>query len=93
MNTCVCIQAGNTDNKLTQQRWSSFCATLFNLADEFGDIHFTGGPSTTSHVQNYCIVVEVPKSNVDYFLTELADVRSTYDQESVAVITGEAKFV
>jgi hypothetical protein len=93
MNTTICIQIGNADDKLIQQKWSLFCSSLVNLADEFGDIHFSGGPSTASPVQNYCVVVNVPSTDVDYFFGELEDMRATFGQNSAAVLMGAVKLV
>jgi hypothetical protein len=89
--TAICIQIGNTDNKLTQQEWSEYCRAVREVCEAHGDVHFAGGSPTDAAWQNYCVCVE---TDVPYTLNILiAKRRATHQQESVAWLQGVTEFV
>lgn len=88
------IQAGNSDNKLSQQEWARFVASLNLLIEDFQTArHFFGGSITWAEWQNVCWVVEVEPEVIDELKWKLARCRATYQQDSICVLTGNAEFV
>jgi hypothetical protein len=87
----VCIQIGNTDDKLSQAEWSNFCHRVLALCESAGTVHFSGGSSTDLPWQNYCVCVECE------FCLELKGqielTRKRFGQESVVWLEGNAEFV
>ena len=87
----ICIQIGNTDNKLTQQEWSEFCGAMRGLCEAHGDVHFSGGAPTDAPWQNYCLCVSTETPDA---LRELVTKRrSKHKQDSVAWLQGNTQFV
>ena len=92
--TDICIQIGNTDNKLTQQEWSKFISAMTGIVEGFGIIHFAGGSSAEKPFQNYCICAsEVRAEHLAELLNLLSKRRGAYYQDSIAVLTGNTKFI
>lgn len=91
----VSIQAGNSDNKLTQQQWARFVATLNKaVADHEQARHFFGGSITWAEWQNVCWVFEVELyEDLDYLRKQLTAIRKTFDQDSVCLLVGSAEFI
>ena len=90
----VIIQAGNSDNKLTQQEWSQFVLKLKGRVASYAlRTHFFGGSSTFEPWQNVAMVVEVHHIHVELLKSELAEIRAEYNQDSVAVTVGDTIFV
>lgn len=90
----VSIQAGNSDNKLTQQKWSEFVACLNAVIVQYEKRrHFFGGSITWAEWQNVCWVVEIDEEYLEPLKHELRRVRSVYQQDSVCVLAGEARFL
>jgi len=90
----VSIQAGNSDNKLTQRKWSEFVAYLNKVIENYQTArHFFGGSITWAEWQNVCWVVEIDGEYLDPLKHELKRGRSVYQQDSVCVLAGEAEFV
>lgn len=87
----ICVQIGNTDNKLTQQKWSFFCRELYDICWSNGTIHFSGAPDTTQPYQNYCVVVETAH-NVD-LKTLVSKLGERMGQDSIAWLEGDVEFV
>jgi hypothetical protein len=87
--TAICIQIGNTDNKLTQQEWSECCRAVRGICESHGSVHFSGGSPTDAAWQNYCVCVETDTPSYLRFL--IAKRRATHQQESVAWLQGETE--
>lgn len=84
------ILIGNSDNKLTQQRWSAYvedCDNLIRLNSN--RVHFRGSSPSIAPYQNHCWVVEP----LDNFLKALSAIGKKYNQDSIAVINGETSFI
>lgn len=95
MNKTICIQVGNTDNKLTQQRWSIFVERLkMLLTDDYkATLHFSGGSPTEEMWQNYCVVASLDAFIIHSFYSDLIELRKEYEQDSVAILEGDAQFI
>ena len=92
-NITVCVQIGNSDDKLTQAQWATYCLAVSNLCDDHGTVHFAGGPPTQAQWQNFCVVVEVPWDKTELLASRLEELRGQYNQDSVAWLSGETFFI
>lgn len=106
MSNTVVIQIGNTDDKLSQERWAAFVGQLERAIQRLGDVHFFGCSMPDSPWQNCCAVVEVEDlvwKNYDWASFDewvkhvitpgLADLRDRYNQDSIAMTLGHTEFV
>lgn len=90
----VCLQIGNSDNKLTQQEWSGYAWRMDEIVTDFArERHFFGGPATTARWQNACWVFVMEKQRLEGMQRRLTEARSFYNQDSVALLVGETQFV
>ena len=96
--TIAVVQIGNSDDKLTQEEWSQFCAsthsTVFSRAYQ-QRIHFYGFAPSDAPWQNACWVFELstnPEVTSDLH-NALAVVARNYRQDSIALTIGETTFV
>ena len=89
--TTICIQIGNTDNKLTQQEWSEYCRAIRGICEAYGVVHFAGGSPTDAAWQNYCVCVETDNHIALRML--IAKRRALHQQKSVAWLQGDTEFV
>jgi hypothetical protein len=90
----VCVQIGNSDDKLTQKEWSEFCLECLALIQKCKThkIHFYGFSPGGSPWQNACWVFVTGRDDVYPFKQELAKIREKYRQDSVAVLVGTTEF-
>lgn len=93
----ITIQIGNSDNKLTQQRWADFVAAVSDrlevyVEDRTAEIHFFGAPHTWAQWQNAAWIVEI-NCCLPPLRAELAYIARTFDQDSIALTVGETEFV
>jgi len=88
----VCVQTGNSDNKLTQTQWANFVQDLKFSVKDFG-IHFSGGSNCEEPWQNYCIVFEIDEKALSLLKVEWETLRKQYNQDSLAVLIGETVFL
>ena len=87
---------GNTDNKLTQQEWATFCSEFIRIVTSHSlVVHFCGGPSTWSTYQNLCMVAEVSRERPEWeeLITELTNLRVHFRQDSIAFSPGITQFI
>lgn len=90
----VTIQIGNSDNKLTQERWSEFCKTVSVHAALAGQVHFYGHSPGDARWQNACWVVVLKDDRaVRRLQLNLADIRQMFNQDSIAVTVGATLFI
>ena len=90
----ISVQAGNSDNKLTQQEWSDFVRQLDAILDAHETArHFFGGSETYAKWQNVCFVCEVKAEELESLKESLKDCREFYHQDSVCLLVGKAEFV
>lgn len=91
----VTIHIGNTDNRLTQQRWAKFCNDLANVVDAFVDVYSAQGARLigmwyalpNSEYQSAVCTLQLPASQTDGARGELVDMlgklASRYEQDSI----------
>lgn len=92
MTITICI--GNSDDKLTQVKWSNFVAdTEFRIEKYTSQIHFFGTSYGDSIRQNATWVVECNAPYADRLKAELIAIAKKYKQDSIAWITGTTEFI
>lgn len=90
----VCIQIGNSDDKLTQSKWASFASDVDGLLLRYeSQRHFAGGSSQWVPWQNVCFVAEVEESAMIELFARLSAMGTKYNQDSIAVMVGETRFI
>lgn len=90
----ISVQAGNSDNKLTQWQWSYFVRQLNDILAAYQTArHFFGGSETYAKWQNVCWVCEVKAEEIESLKQALRDCRESYQQDSVCLLVGQAEFV
>lgn len=88
------VQIGNSDNKLTQGKWSDYCFFVDADIEQFNDIiHFKGGSSFDSMYQNACWVFEIAENDIESLKNNLIEIKKRYDQDSIAIIEGDVYFI
>jgi hypothetical protein len=94
MNLLISVQAGNSDNKLTQQEWAEFVSELGGIlaVHEIGR-HFFGGSEAYAPWQNVCWVCEMNPESLESLRGQLRQSRMHYRQTSVCLLVGKAEFV
>lgn len=96
MKKAVTIIIGNSDNKLSQLEWSIFVDKVeAAIADFHGVPQFSGGSGCAKPWQNFCWVflLEDDVLIFDSFKRQLCDIRTKYQQDSIAWIDGETLFL
>lgn len=87
----VTIQIGNSDDKLTQSRWSMFVKELNNIVTvDCGQVHFCGHSAGDAPWQNHCVVAEC--DDLGWLQARLAELAGRYDQDSIAMTAGNTVF-
>lgn len=89
----VTLCLGNTDNKLTQQRWSHYVAAIRSLVEYYGRPHFTGCSNPDAPVQNACVVFTINDAALAALRDRLPAVLRRYEQNSVAIVVGETELL
>lgn len=93
MKTIV-IQIGNSDNKLSQSEWATFAgAVRLAVSTHVNHIHFSGGSDWDAPWQNACFVCEVTPETIEMLKANLIQIRSSFQQDSIAFLTGEVEFI
>lgn len=88
----ITVSIGNTDNKLTQQKWNDFVETVEAEIKREGNIHFFGGAPNWERWQNVAWIVEVG-DNWDVLRKVLSKWCKYYNQDSIFVLEGKAIFL
>lgn len=96
MNTTATVCIGNSDNKLTQEEWSRYCAEIHAAIDfRAAEIHFHGFTAPNSTRQSACWVIGWPKKPVIQggLISELRDIACKYRQDAIAITLGETRML
>lgn len=90
----VCVQIGNSDDKLTQVDWSNFVKHVNAVLETYQAVrHFFGGSATYAAWQNACWVLTVEEHYIESLLTSLTRARQTYRQDSICIMVGDVQFI
>lgn len=94
MKTYV-IQIGNSDNKLTQNRWAHFVAGVdLAICSHCTQVHFKGGSDWDAPWQNACwVCVPISDEAASLLRSDLALEAARNNQESIALTVGETEFI
>jgi hypothetical protein len=93
--TTVYVSIGNSDNKLTQERWSQLCHRTFNfLRGEAAHVHGVWFSAPDSPYQNAAICFEIDaEQQAEPIKDVLRQIAELYDQDSIAWAVAETEFV
>lgn len=90
----VTIQAGNSDDKLTQAQWAGFVAACRDAIERSSaEVHFFGASAGWERWQNAAWVIAADEGVAADLRQELKKVRSQYAQDSIAWTEGETDFI
>lgn len=91
LTATVCI--GNSDDKLTQERWAGFIEDTGRFISARFGVHFSGFSNPQSRWQNACWVFEIREDDVAYLENVLKALCANYYQDSIALTLGKSKLV
>ena len=90
----VHIAIGNSDDKLSQHRWSGYIRELRALVLGFADATYGVWFSAPDAMfQNCCISAEIPSVMIDDLRLSLTKLRKDFEQDSIALNVSETEFV
>lgn len=76
---------GNSDDRLTQARWSRYVFGFLALVRFYAAVvHGEWFSSPYSTFQNACTCFEIDRDKVTHLRADLRELRSSYEQDSVA---------
>jgi hypothetical protein len=90
----ITLQIGNSDDRLSQARWSAFVAAMREVVAVHGrEIHFFGAPPNWEPWQNVAWVVTCQDEHIPGFIAAVQAVRRDFGQDAVAWTEGETRFL
>jgi hypothetical protein len=90
----ITILIGNSDNKLTQEEWHDFVASVDgSLSSYVNHIFFNGDSPGSASRQNHCWVAAMESKSLGSLRGQLRDLASNYRQDSIAIVVGETELV
>jgi len=90
----VYISIGNSDNKLSQDEWSDFCAGVaFAILNHRSGQHGEWYSLPNSAWQNACWCIEISPENEAALKITLASYARSYRQESIAWAEATTEFI
>lgn len=90
----VTILIGNSDNKLTQDEWSSYVQECQeNIAIYSEEIFFFGAPPNYSPWQNACWCIGLEDVSLRHLTKILTKIRKDFKQDSIAITIGKTTFI
>ena len=88
------IQIGNSDDKLSQQEWSTYVKEIRLVVNEYGiETLFFGSSEGSQPWQNACWVVAVRETDVGSMFRQITKIRKRYKQDWVAVVLGDVRLI
>ena len=90
----VTLQIGNSDDKLTQNQWSEFCAAVgMAIRVHGGLVHFCGTSDGMAPWQNAAFVFECSDEQSKILQPNIAELRKIFRQDSAAWTSGEIRLI
>jgi len=94
MEKTICLQIGNTDNKLTQQEWAAFVNKIHDAVVRWcNEIYFSAPSVGWADWQNAAWIFSCNEANMKYLQADVTDARKEFNQDSVAFLEGVTKFI
>lgn len=88
----ITIQIENSDDKLSQSRWSDFMSEAHSIIGHLcSKIHFFGTSLGNSRWQNACWVVEF--NELLPLRERLSSLKNRFKQDSIAITEGTTEFI
>lgn len=88
------ITIGNSDDKLSQHRWSKFCASVIDTCNYYAsEVFIVGHTKPDDPWQTMIVSVELPLVNVESMQEELRNIKRIFQQESIAWAKAEVTFL
>jgi hypothetical protein len=90
----VSILIGNSDDKLTQERWVEFCReTDAVVTANRTRIHFSGHSNPTKPWQNACWCFTIREEWIPNIRLKLIALAFDFKQDQIALVIGETELV
>ena len=91
----VAILIGNSDDKLSQRRWHEYVTAVARAVNACAsEVHFHALSYGSDPWQNACWVFVLRDGATEHgFKTALRGLCEAFEQDSIAVLTGETEFV
>ena len=90
----VVVLIGNSDDKLSQARWSDFYMYVDSVINSYSrDVHFSGTSIPNHRWQNACFVGEVSINAIDDIRNYLKRLKDEFKQHSIAILVGDTEFI
>lgn len=94
----ITVQIGNSDDKLSQQKWSQYCYIVGETIKLWAnEVHFSGGSEASAPWQNKAWVFVLSDDEQDAKLSrlkaKLIEYRTDFNQLSIAWTEGETEFI
>lgn len=92
--TAATIIIGNSDDKLSQAKWSRLIMHVRHLVYRCGDMQFDGQPAGDSAFQNACFVISnVTPQHLKQLRQGLRLIAAKFEQDTIALISAETEFL
>lgn len=90
----ICLQIGNTDDKLPQAGWHNFCSIMDAAIKVFAEnIYFYGPSKGDESWQNACWVFDIPEDKAPLLMKDAKRIREIFMQESIAWMEGNVRMI
>jgi hypothetical protein len=90
----VYASIGNSDDKLSQERWGQFVRSFLSvIRASASQIHSEGHSSPTSAYQNLCVGFEIDEREAEDLRPFLADMAKRFGQDSIAWAVATTEFI
>lgn len=90
----VTVIIGNSDDKLTQARWSTFVNSVaLRIGELAHHVHFAGGSGNSAPWQNSVWSFEIGDWQADKLKSELAPIGKEFGQKSIVWMDCKPEFI
>lgn len=90
----VIVQIGNSDNKLTQEKWSKFFIETEEYVKQYAAmVHFSGHSLPDSMYQNAAFIFEINLEEKLMLRSKLEKLCAWNNQDSIAWTEGSTTFI
>lgn len=90
----VYVSPGNSDDKLTQARWSEYATAVSHACRQAAwEVHGDWASVSTAPWQNACVCIEIDPRYVPELKRQLADLATVYNQDAIAWSEARTEFI